>query len=68
MTSMKESAIRGRARSAGYLVCKSRERSTHCNNHGEFQLVDDRSYVVLGDRFDASLEDISRFISRRTSA
>jgi hypothetical protein len=67
MTSMKESAIRGCARSAVYRVCKSRERSTHCNNHGEFQLVDDRNYVVLGDRFDASLEDISRFISR-TSA
>lgn len=58
-----ESTIRSRAKMAGYTVYKSRERSEHVNNYGKYMLVDDhRNLVVLGDRYDATLEQIDEFI------
>ena len=60
MQQVTESAVRARAKSRGYYVCKSRDRSTHFDNHGDFMLVEAyRNLVVLGVRFDASLKEIS---------
>src|SRR5262245_59568337 len=57
MPSMKESAVRARARARGYEIRKSRDRSIHADNLGDYMLVDvDRNFVVLGERFNASLE------------
>jgi hypothetical protein len=61
--SIKESAVRGRASGAGYSVSKSRDRSIHSNNIGLFMLCDDRNTVVLGDRFDASLQDVADYLT-----
>jgi hypothetical protein len=49
----------------GYVVWKSREWKyvPHSNNFGEYVLVNDRNCVMLGDRFDATLEDIERFLN-----
>ena len=61
--SMTESAIRSRAKTRGYWVRKSRQRSTHGDNHGEFMLMNPyRNCIVLGERFNASLEDISEYL------
>jgi len=57
--SIKEKAVRSRARLRGFHVHKSHDRSTHTNNAGLFMLLDDRNRVVLGDRYDATLADIA---------
>jgi hypothetical protein len=63
LKSMSESAIRSRANTRGYRVWKSRQRSTHYNNEGEFMLVNENNCVVLGERFNASLEDIAAYLA-----
>lgn len=63
MRSTKESALRSRARRLGYAIHKSRSRSIHEDNLGKFALVREKSNdVVLGERFDASLEDIAEYL------
>ena len=57
-----ESNIRAKAKRPGYRVEKSRERTIHSNNQGAFQLINERNYVVLGDRYDASLAEIDAFL------
>jgi hypothetical protein len=61
--SMSESAVRSRAKTRGFRVWKSRQRSTHYNNEGEFMLVNQNNDVVLGERFNASLEDIADYLA-----
>jgi hypothetical protein len=56
------SRIRSLAMRRGYKVIKSRSRP-HCDNKGEYMLVQlDRNQCVLGDRYDASLEDIHEYL------
>lgn len=63
MPSMNETAVRARARARGYFIHKSRDRSIHSNNHGEYMLVEaDRNIVILGERFNASLDEISEHL------
>jgi hypothetical protein len=59
-----ESALRARARKLGYSIHKSRLRSISEDNFGKYALVseNDKS-VVLGERFDASLEEIAEYLS-----
>lgn len=59
-----ESALRVRARKLGYSIHKSRLRSISEDNLGRYALVkeNDKS-VVLGERFDASLEEIAEYLS-----
>jgi hypothetical protein len=65
--SMSESAVRARANTRGYRVCKSRERSMHFNNHGKYMLLDSyRGAVVLGSSYDASLEQIADYLKERS--
>jgi hypothetical protein len=59
----KESALRARARKLGYAIHKSRSRSIDEDNLGKYALVKEDSHcVVLGERFDASLEDIAEYL------
>ena len=61
----RENGIRRLARRYGYAVRKSRGRKyvPHADNFGEFMLVEaNRNLVVLGERFDASLDDIEFFL------
>jgi hypothetical protein len=62
---IKEDKVRRLARKHGYYVYKSRERKhvPHANNHGEYMLVNDRNGVVLGARYDASLDQIEAYFS-----
>ena len=56
-----ESALRARARKLGYAIHKSRSRST--NDFGKYALVkEDGNQVVLGERFDATLEEIAEYL------
>ena len=63
MRSIKESSLRARARKLGYAIRKSRSRSVHEDNLGKYALVkEDSNDVVLGERFDASLEEIAQYL------
>jgi hypothetical protein len=63
MRSMKERALRERAHKLGYAIHKSRSRSIHEDNLGKYALVKkDSNSVVLGERFDASLEEIAEYL------
>ena len=58
-----ESAMRRRALCRGYRVLKSRQQE-HCNNLGKYQLVDRwQNIVVLGDSFEADLDDVAEFLA-----
>ena len=60
----KESALRARARKLGYSIHKSRSRTINEDNLGKYALVkEDSNSVVLGERFDASLEEIAEYLS-----
>ena len=59
-----EGALRARARKLGYSIHKSRSRSINVDNLGKYALVkEDGKSVVLGERFDASLEEIAEYLS-----
>ncbi len=55
-----ESRVRQLAARLGYRVMKARQ-DIHLDNLGEYQLVD-RNGVVLGSRFDASLDQIEAYL------
>ena len=58
-----ESGLRRLARREGYMVRKSRSRTIHADNHGEYMLVDvGQNIPALGFRFDASLEEIADWL------
>ena len=59
-----ESTLRSRARRLGYSIHKSRSRSINEHNLGQYALVkEDNNSVILGERFDASLEEIAEYLS-----
>jgi hypothetical protein len=54
--------VRSRAKRAGYAVKKSRGMLS-INNRGEFMLINaNRNWIVLGQRFDATLNEIVDFL------
>jgi hypothetical protein len=60
-----ENRIRGHASRRGYRVKKSRQwkHVPNGDNFGDYMLIDTATgFVVLGSRFDASLEDIEAFL------
>jgi hypothetical protein len=64
-----ENTIRRKAKRQGYFVTKSRERTFHSNNYGEFMLVSAQYNVpILGWDYDATLEDIADFLSSEGAA
>ena len=59
---LNETTVRARAARQGYALRKSRARISF-DNHGEYMLIDaERNFVVLGERFNATLEDIQTFL------
>lgn len=62
------SAVRTRASRMGYTVSKSRSRTLHTNNRGKFMLCDHLNTVVLGDGFDASIQDIADYLAAKELA
>lgn len=59
-----ESRARRAAKRAGYRLQKSRSRTFHMNDYGEFMIVDAESdCVVAGSRYDMSAEDVLSFFA-----
>jgi hypothetical protein len=65
-----EKRVRTKAKLNGYAVTKSRERAhvPNLNNRGQFQLVDDRNQVALGDHYTASLTEIEAYLDEQIAA
>ena len=65
-----ENRIRRLARQHGYVLRKSRARKHWTvDNQGRFMVLQaSRNLVVLGERFDASVEDIELFFSPREAS
>ena len=63
-TLIQENRVRKLAATLGYRVEISR-LPLQRDNAGQFQLIESaRSMVVLGERFDASLDDIETYLTR----
>mgnify|MGYP003694089363 CR=1 FL=1 len=63
-TLIRENRVRKLAASRGYRVEVSREPLQR-DNEGRFRLIEsDRNMVVLGERFDASLDDIEAYLTK----
>jgi hypothetical protein len=59
-----ESILQARARKLGYSIHKSRSRTINEDNLGKYALVKEHdNSVVLGERFDAALEEIAEYLS-----
>lgn len=59
-----ENQLRRLARCLGYSIRKSRRRTVHANDLGGYMLVSDQiNGCVLGERYDASLEDIRQYLN-----
>ena len=62
---IQENRVRTLAASLGYRVEVSRQKIDR-DNAGQFQLIESaRSMVVLGERFDASLNDIEAYLTQK---
>ena len=62
-----ENRVRKLAARLGYRLEVSR-LPLHTDNRGKFQLIEsDRNMVVLGERFDASLDDIEAYLTQKES-
>ena len=67
----REHRARRLARKYGYVLRKSRARKyvPTMNNLGEFMVIEaDRNLVVLGERFNATLDDIETFFTAPKAA
>jgi hypothetical protein len=69
MATLSQNALDARARRAakriGWRACRSRWRANSIDNHGGFQLINDRNDVVGGERFDMAAEDVIEFCAER---
>jgi hypothetical protein len=64
--SSQEARVRSLARRMGYSVRRSRQRANvpNIDNLGQFRLVDaERNLIILGERFDATLDDIEDYLT-----
>ncbi len=59
----REAKLRRLAKRRGYLIRKDRARSINGDHFGDYMVVDaDRNFIVLGSRFDATLDDIEEWL------
>jgi hypothetical protein len=59
---VQESRVRSNARRLGYSVRKSRA-PVGFDNFGDFMLLAEDNFVVLGSRFDATLDEIEECLA-----
>jgi hypothetical protein len=60
-----ETRLRRLANEEGLRILKSRLRHPRADNFGLYQLIEDRrNIVVLGPKYDATLQDIANYLER----
>jgi len=62
----RENRVRRLARRRNCRIIKRREwkHVPHLDNYGEYMLLNENNWVLLGSRFDATLDDIENFFRR----
>ena len=66
MERRREARLRRLARSGGYSLHKSRAGFS-ADNFGDFMVVDDsRNFIVAGERFDMTLDDVEEWLKPLT--
>jgi hypothetical protein len=60
-TKAHEQSARGKLSRRGYTMSRSRQ-GDHYDNQGQFMVADDRNHCVLGDRFDATIDEVEALI------
>lgn len=63
-----EASLRRYAKSLGYYFKKSRARSWSNNNQQKYALLTIDNRIVLGEAFDASLQDIEKYLDAQLLA
>ena len=64
-----EQKARRDAKRAGLIATKSRRRKGTIDNHGRFMLLDpDRNWIVAGEKFDLTPEQIIEFCGQEAVA
>ena len=58
-----EDRVRRLAVRRGYVLSKSRQPNGSDHHHGDYRLVDEYDSVVLGEHYDATLDDVERFLT-----
>lgn len=59
-----EARVRRKAKRLGWRVQKSRTRLLHSNDHGLYQLIDDRNIVIGGVDYDAVLDSVDYWLDQ----
>ena len=60
---VRENRYRRMAKRLGYVLKKSKARNWNVDNHQQFMLVNAQfNMVELGQRFDASLDDVAEYL------
>ena len=62
MENHKERYQRRRARKLGFLLRKSRVKTTHLDNQGGYLIMDFDDRIRAGEKFDLTLEDVTKFL------
>lgn len=65
---MDESTARRALGKLGYAMRKSRQRThvPNLDNRGHYMIVDvERNFIVAGERFDMTLDDIGKWLKKR---
>lgn len=62
MTEIKDSTLRSMVNRKGYTLKKSRSHSI--DNRGGYMIVDENNYIVAGEHFEMSPEDVQNFLNK----
>ena len=66
---VRENRLRRMAKRLGFALQKSRARTVHANDRGGFRIVDtEENYVVAGDKFEITLDDVEHLLKQREAA
>lgn len=57
-----DSKLRREARKQGFVLRRSRWRAGMLDNHGWWQIINDRNCIEAGERFDMTEDDVARFL------
>jgi hypothetical protein len=61
---VRENRLRRQAKRLGLRIQKSRARHLHFDDHGEYQLIEERTNtVVVGEKYDLSLDDVEEWLN-----
>jgi hypothetical protein len=64
-----EERVRGTAKRQGYALHKDKAGVWSFNHQGGWQIVDaERNWLVVGERFDLSLDDVEQWLSEDQEA